>query len=430
MGAAKIVGRELGWQRLFRLVLFAVAIPVSIATVFVAILWIRAFITPSMARRASLVFLISLEIGYVVALPILCFGTPICGAAVYRARRHRKKAPLAARGLLLGICTLLAIGCAEIAVALWETRNRLESHAIYSDGNPVDRLEEAALPEQFAEQTDPSRITLAVVGESSAFGMPFEKRMSVGKIVAWQLGEVIPARKFDVEMVAEPGDTMQGQYAKLAKMSRRPNAIIVYCGHNEFATGTPWTQRADHYYVDDKPSLLSETDLLAVRFSPVCGLIRATADRFRAGVAPPFNLRPPLVDTPAFTPVQYADRLARFHRRVESIVSYCERIKAIPILVVPPANDAGFDPNRSFLPAQTKYAERSAFARDFLAVPRSKIQAPSKPSASTDRSWVQSPASQKPITGSAACSNVLAIGTKPTTSSSWPAISMASRCAA
>ena len=281
MGAANIVGPEWGWRRLLRLVLFAVAIPVSIATAFVAILWIRAFITPSIARRASLVFLISLEVGYAVALPILCFGTPICGAAVCRARRHHKKAPLAARGLLLGICTLLAIGCAEIAVALWETRNRPEAHAMNSDGNPMDPLEEAALPERFAEQTDPSRITLAVVGESSAFGMPFEKRMSVGKIVAWQLGQVIPARKFDVEMVAEPGDTMQGQYAKLAKMSRRPDAIIVYCGHNEFATDTPWTQRVDQYYVDDKPSLLSKADLLAARFSPVCGLIRATADRFR-----------------------------------------------------------------------------------------------------------------------------------------------------
>ena len=89
--------------------------------------------------------------------------------------------------------------------------------------------------------------------------------MSVGKIVAWQLGQAIPARKFDVEMVAEPGDTMQGQYAKLAKITRRPDAIIVYCGHNEFATGTPWTQRVDHYYVDDKPSLLSDADLLAAR---------------------------------------------------------------------------------------------------------------------------------------------------------------------
>ncbi len=361
------MGRELGWRRLLRLVLIAVAIPVSIATVFVAILWIRAFITPPIARRASIAFLISLEIGYAVVLPLLCFGTPICGAALYRARRHRTKAPLAARGLLLGICTLLAIGCAEIAVASWHAGDHRESQAVSSGGNPVGPQSAPALPEKFPQQTDPSHITLAVVGESSAFGMPFEKRMSVGKIVAWQLGQAIPARKFDVEMVAEPGDTMQRQQAKLAKMSRRPDAIIVYCGHNEFATDTPWTQRVDKYYVDDRPSLLSKADLLAARFSPVCGLIRSTADRFRAGVAPPINSRPPLVDAPAFTPAQYADRLSSYRRTVEAIVSYCERIEAIPILVVPPGNDAGYDPNRSFLPAQTKQAEREAFTREFLA---------------------------------------------------------------
>ena len=361
------MGRESDRRRLLRLVLFAVAMPVSIAAVFVAILWIRAFITPSIARRASIAFLISLEICYAVILPILVFGTPICGAALYRARRHRTKAPSAARGLLLGICTLLAIGCAEIAVASWQARNHPESLVVNSEGNPVGPLADPALPERFPEHIAPSHITLAVVGESSAFGMPFEKRMSVGEIVAWQLAQAIPARTFDVEMVAEPGDTMRGQYAKLAKMSRRPNAIIVYCGHNEFATGTPLTKRVDHYYVDDMPSLLSEADLLAARVSPVCGLIRATADRFRAGVAPPFNLRPLLVDAPAFTPAQYADRLSKFRRRVEAVVSYCERINAIPILVVPPGNDAGFDPNRSFLPAQTRRAERELFTRDFLA---------------------------------------------------------------
>ncbi len=42
----------------------------------------------------------------------------------------------------------------------------------------------------------------------------------------------------------------------------------------------------------------------------------------------------------------------------------------MPILIVPPANDAGFEPNRSFLPATTPLAERHRFQSAFLAARR------------------------------------------------------------
>ncbi len=48
------------------------------------------------------------------------------------------------------------------------------------------------------------------------------------------------------------------------------------------------------------------------------------------------------------------------------------------MLVVPPSNDAGFDPNRSFLPAETTRDEREAFARDFLAARRSEDSQPAR----------------------------------------------------
>ena len=48
------------------------------------------------------------------------------------------------------------------------------------------------------------------------------------------------------------------------------------------------------------------------------------------------------------------------------------------MLVVPPSNDAGFDPNRSFLPAETTRAEREAFARDFLFARRSEDSEPAR----------------------------------------------------
>ena len=48
------------------------------------------------------------------------------------------------------------------------------------------------------------------------------------------------------------------------------------------------------------------------------------------------------------------------------------------VLVVPPSNDAGFEPNRSFLPAATPRTERELFARDFLAARRLEDSEPAR----------------------------------------------------
>ena len=70
---------------------------------------------------------------------------------------------------------------------------------------------------------------------------------------------------------------------------------------------------------------------------------------------------------PSFTPAEFAASLAAFRRRLDEIVGFCERVGALPVLVVPPGNDAGFEPIRSYLHATTSTAERETFARDFLA---------------------------------------------------------------
>ena len=90
-------------------------------------------------------------------------------------------------------------------------------------------------------------------------------------------------------------------------------------------------------------------------------------DGYRIEVVPPPTFEPLLVDVPAYTPEEFAANLADFRRRLESIVAFTERAGALPILVVPPANDAGFEPLRSFLRADTPRREREAFALDFLA---------------------------------------------------------------
>ncbi len=172
-----------------------------------------------------------------------------------------------------------------------------------------------------------------------------------------------------------PADTLRGQYRKLAGLKRRPDAMIVYCGHNEFLDGVPWSRRVIHY-LDEQPPLLRRIDELAGRYSPLCSLARETADKYRAAAIPPPGLDHPLVDSPAYTADEYDAYLTNFRRRLEAIASYCDRIGALPILVLPPANDAGFDPSRSFLPAETSRAAREAFTRQFMAARKSENSNP------------------------------------------------------
>ena len=168
--------------------------------------------------------------------------------------------------------------------------------------------------------------------------MPFENRLSVGKIVAWQLEVAMPGKQWQLEMVAAPGDTLRGQYAKLARLAVRPDAIIVYCGHNEFTVGIPWSRRVNHYR-DDRLSVLGGLDDLAGRISPLCALIRETADRFRAGLMPPIEIQP-LVDVPACSPEEYAAPcLNDFRTRLEAIARFGRRIGAVVIFVVNPTGE-------------------------------------------------------------------------------------------
>jgi hypothetical protein len=85
------------------------------------------------------------------------------------------------------------------------------------------------------------------------------------------------------------------------------------------------------------------------------------------GEPPPPEATRQLVDVPACTPEEYAFRLADYRRRLEAIVDHYDRMGAVVVLLIPPGNDSGFEPNRSFLPPQTARADREAFTRRLLA---------------------------------------------------------------
>jgi hypothetical protein len=326
--------------------------------------WLPVWITPRVRRHAVIGFLIAFETAYAVLLIVGVIGTAAFGVLLYGVRRPRINRSASVRGFVLCIGCLLALVSAE-AIAAARQAFVPPSRAL-TDEIP-------ALDGRFPERSESDELTVTVVGASAAIGVPYEPWLSIGKIVAWQLEEAIPGKQFRIELVAEVGDTLAAQVRKLACVRRRPDVLIVYCGNKEIL-------RSPHldYYIDDAPALSGGPCALARGVSPLCALIHETAGLYWVRALPLKDSPAALVEVPVYTPAELHALLDGYERRLEAIAVFCARLGALTVLVVPPSNDAGFDPNRSFLPAETPRSEREAFARDFLAARRLEDAEPAR----------------------------------------------------
>jgi hypothetical protein len=357
-------------------VITAVLAPLVLLTI-VAGFWIRSLIPTWAYWEAGLIFLIALEVAYGVTVVAVMLGTLLLGILLARKRGLHTRPPYAAQGLLLCLSIAIAMAGAEVASALWSARsrgdsgmpdgglpsgwNREDAHGMPDPGAPIDA------PTEFPDPRDDRAIDVVVLGESSAEGVPYNLWISIGQIIAWRLREVFPQRPVRVEVLAESGHTLEIQQRKLVRLSRRPDLMIIYCGHNEFSARFDAARDPAHYFDDRLPTTWTVLVEQVESVSPLCGLIRRTADKCRIAIPPPANGRRALVDVPAFSNTEYTTLLVDFRRRLDAIVSYAEQVGALPVLISPPASDAGCEPNRSYLPATTPRAEREAFAREFLA---------------------------------------------------------------
>ncbi len=156
-------------------------------------------------------------------------------------------------------------------------------------------------------------------------------------------------------------------HQKLARLSYRPDILLLFSGHNEFQARYYYARDLP-YYLDDQKRNLFLTLLDAVeRNSPICQLILETSGRQSVGLIPRPVVTRQLVDWPVCTGAERSTLLADFQRRLESIAVYCESIGTLPIFIIPGSNDGDFEPNRSILPATADRPMREAFTREFLA---------------------------------------------------------------
>jgi hypothetical protein len=324
-------------------------------------------------RRAAILYLDALLIGYAAAM-VASIGL-IAGALVAH-RRSRADAPVRRRPvrlLAVGVAILLSLLALDAGAAAWSAWQRRTprlpellppsgagsepSAGLTRPGEDTESKAPAAVP--------PGALRLLVVGESSARGEPYHPWVSVGQIVAWKLESVFPGRPVVVDIWARGGATIRQMHQRLADLNFRPDALVLYVGHNEFASRFPWMREPGGYYHDDLPALYSPAVLLAaLRFSPLCRLVLETWDRQRIDLRPPRKATRELVDQPIVTSEERAAILAEFASRLEAIAAFCEGLGTLAIFVIPASNDGGYDPSRSVLPPETPRAERVAFARE------------------------------------------------------------------
>ena len=354
--------------RMVRLALVAAAIACGIAGTMAGIYWVPLFVPPWLIRRASIVSLWVILGVFVAGVPAVVVAGPwaVVAAAMARRRGDRAAMQRALRRLLL------AAGAAGGLVAMEAACGVMLEWSYRTPALP-SRFPDDAAP----DASSPTRpIDLVVVGASSAIGEPYQPWISVGRIVGWQLERVFPGREVRFEIRAAGGLCLEQAVLRLATLQRRPEALIVFSGHNEFQARYGWSRDVRHYPEEgpDSPLALLQMGRQA---SSAIAMILATLDRHYGSTPTPERVTRELVDHPICLPKEYAFLREDFGRRIDALAQYGRRIGAVPVLIVPGSNDGAFEPSRSVLSGDTPAADREAFARP--SAPRRRRRRPTRP---------------------------------------------------
>jgi tetratricopeptide (TPR) repeat protein len=343
--------------------LVALALPLALLIVAAVVLpgWVPLW--PRAVRRAMTeTFLRGVLLTYTFLLLVGLVGFPITAGLMVRDRRQRRRRPVIGRLFLFVFSCLMSL----VALEIGATVLRSWMHRF-----PV-------LPSSFPEK-EPGEYRIVVLGGSSALGEPFRPWLSVGQIVAWKLQEAFPDRRFPVEILAYLGDSLEKQHQKLSAVTERPDAMIIYSGHNEFSARFEENRDAP---LDEEPRF--RLLLAAYRFSlrsPFCRLVYELVSKNRLDSPPSLDGRHRLIDPPLCSPSESAEILADFSARLEALVGYCERVGTLPILIVPPGNEADFEPSRSTLPPTVAAVDRDRLIHKFQQAREAET---------TDPKWGQS----------------------------------------
>ena len=387
------------------------AIPVA-ATVGLFLLlgaglpWLKTIIPHSVIVSSGIIFLWFLLGAFVLAVPAAAIGIVWSWTALGRSRRRGDRAAFV-RSMKWALLTTSCMG----SLIVMEVAVRILDHQSYRIPDPQTKKSE--VPDHHGTSSRPARpgprdregredrngaegqnteataatptgkadVKILVIGESSAAGEPYEPWISVGQIVGWKLESVFPGRTFAVDVRARGGFCLEQALSPLNGLDYKPDAIVLFSGHNEFHARYGWSRNVAHYAEEGPESLLGLQEL-ARSITATTHVILKNLDRFYGEAPPPPEVSRELVDHPCFTPREYRYLLDEFRRRLDSLGEYCNRIGALAIWIVPGSNDGAYEPSRSFLASDTSVVARADFAAEFRAARATEAFDPQKAIAS------------------------------------------------
>ena len=280
---------RLSLATLGRLALVTIALIPLVILGLTAWFWLESHVPDRVYWKGALAFLVIFEIAYVSAVISAAIGTLVVGWLVLRARRTRRNAHWLSRGLLSCVGILIGVIVAEATAAAWQFRAHRYSalpagglrrqQASGDDPRFPAPAADFPLRTNFPDPPGDNPIDLVVLGESSAEGVPFSTWLSIGSILQWKLSLAFPGRPIRGRVLARSGDTLEWQHRELANLPRRPDILIIFCGHNEFSSRLAASRELDHYFDEQLPTawdiLVGRTE----RLSPLCGLIHETEEK-------------------------------------------------------------------------------------------------------------------------------------------------------
>lgn len=231
--------------------------------------------------------------------------------------------------------------------------------------SPIGRLPLPPLPEVLNSKHD-DELRLLVMGGSTAGGDPYSPvrnnlyspGFSFIEAVERRMQELFPKLKVESAKFAFGGGTLEDAYGLLCRVRVHPDVIVVYSGHNEFFTRFSPDREVE---VREETRLKTPVDATATHlFSPSL-IARCIEDRlatFAVAAIPPDQNRRRLFDRPLCTRTESEHIYRRFRETLVKIVRFCRQQDIQPILIIPAANESGFEPSRSWLPVDFPAAKR------------------------------------------------------------------------
>src|SRR5262249_54459173 len=147
--------------------------------------------------KASLIFLLGTEVLYLIAAALLVPALLLSGSVLIARPSNRHTRRKLARACLLGLSLGLGLLMAAATSAPWRARTPRDipvpPGALYRDSQPRPEppMPESASasdgPTEFPDADHGPEIDIAVLGESSAEGVPYNRWISIGSILQWQL---------------------------------------------------------------------------------------------------------------------------------------------------------------------------------------------------------------------------------------------------